>query len=187
MEEKTKEAIIKATFELLKSKDMNSISIREIATKAKVNVATISYYFGGKAQLFAYLMELYWADLIELCNDFLAKTEITKEDACQFCIRFMKKQMDSTGVIRSEQIMYQNYEIDTQTGGRLKVQFEAFYRIVRTFYHKSQEESAVLAKVVALLSALCLPAYWNEAAAPLVGDVDSFMEIYVRQLIDELE
>ena len=52
MEEKTKESIIKATFELLKNKDMNSISIREIAAKANVNVATISYYFGGKAQLF---------------------------------------------------------------------------------------------------------------------------------------
>ena len=51
MEEKTKEAIIKATFELLKSKDMNSISIREIATKAKVNVATISYYFATATEM----------------------------------------------------------------------------------------------------------------------------------------
>lgn len=186
MEEKTKESIIKATFELLKHKDMNSISIREIAAKANVNVATISYYFGGKAQLFSYLMELHWADLIELCNELLEKPEITKEDSYQFCLRFMKKQMNSTGIIRSEQIMYQNYEIDANTGNRLKVQFEAFHKIVITFFHKSKDESVILAKVIALLSALCLPAYWNEAAVPLVGDVDAFMELYVKQLIDEL-
>ena len=98
----------------------------------------------------------------------------------------MKKQMDSTGIIRSEQIMYQNYEIDANTGKRLKVQFDAFHKIVITFFHKSKDESAILAKEIALLSALCLPEYWNETAMPLVGDVDSFMEIYVRQLIDEL-
>ena len=186
MEEKTKESIIKATFELLKHKDMNSISIREIAAKANVNVATISYYFGGKAQFFSYLMELHWADLIELCNELLEKTEITKEDSYQFCLRFMKKKMDSTGIIRSEQIMYQNYEIDANTGKRLKVQFDAFRKIVTTFFHESEDESVILSKEIALLSALCLPAYWNEAAVALLGDVDSFMKIYVRQLIDNL-
>lgn len=186
MEEKTKESIIEATFELLKHKDMNSISIREIAAQANVNVATISYYFGGKTQLFSYLMDLYWEDLIELCNEVISKEEITKEEVYEFCIRFLKKQMNSTGIIRSEQIMYQNYEIDSKTEERLKIQFTAFEKIVKTFFDKPEDEVLVMAKVISLLSALCLPAYWNEIATSLVGDVDSFMQIYVKQLIDSL-
>lgn len=186
MEEKTKDSIIQATYELLKHKDMNSISIREIAAKANVNVATISYYFGGKAQLFSYLMESYWADLIELCNELIARQEITKEDSYEFCMRFMKKQMNSKGMVRSEQIMYQSSEIDSRLGERLKIQFKAFHKIVTTFYQKSKDESVIRAKVIALFSALCFFSYWNETVIPLVGDVDSFMEIYVRQLIDEL-
>ena len=71
-----------------------------------MNVATISYYFGGKVKLFAYLMELYWADLVELCCGFLQQEEISMGVALQFCKQFLLKQMNSSGIIRSEQIMY---------------------------------------------------------------------------------
>ena len=57
MEEKIQEIIMNATFLLLENKDMNSISVREIAKQANVNVAAISYYFGGKSGLFSRMME----------------------------------------------------------------------------------------------------------------------------------
>jgi AcrR family transcriptional regulator len=89
MEEGIREKIIKATFSLLEKKDMNSISVREIAKKADVNVAAISYYFDGKAGLFSCMMEQYWEDLRRLCLEILMKEKITREEAKSFCLRYM--------------------------------------------------------------------------------------------------
>lgn len=186
MEEKAKQFIINATFELLEKKDMNSISVREIAAKAGVNVATISYYFGGKAQLFSYLMEVYWKDLIELCENFLEKETITKEDAFTFCKSFLLKEMDSTGIIRSEQSMYHNYSIDDKTKERLFLQFKAFRRLIVSFYNGSGDETVILAKVIAMISALSEPAFWSDMAAQLVGDIDSFIDVYIEQLLFQI-
>lgn len=110
-----------ATFLLLENKDMNSISVREIAKQANVNVAAISYYFGGKVGLFSRMMEKYWNDITLLCQEIISKEEMSKDEAKDFCLRFMEKEMRSTGILCSEQIMYQNYEMDIKTKERIEL------------------------------------------------------------------
>ena len=51
-EAKARKALLKAATHLLKSKSYSEISIRELATKARLNSAMISYYFGSKEDLF---------------------------------------------------------------------------------------------------------------------------------------
>lgn len=185
MEEKIQEIIMNATFLLLKNKDMNSISIREIARQANVNVAAISYYFGGKAGLFSRMMEKYWKDITLLCVEIISKEEMSKEEAKNFCLRFMKKEMSSTGILRSEQVMYQNYEIDIKTKERIELQFKAFTHLVEKCNPNCNEESIKI-KVLSLLSSLTHPAFWNEIAENIVGDKETFMVAYVSQLVEYL-
>jgi AcrR family transcriptional regulator len=174
-----------ATFLLLENKDMNSISVREIAKLANVNVAAISYYFGGKSVLFSIMMEKYWMDITLLCKEIIDKEDVSKEEAKNFCLRFMKKQMSSTGILRSEQIMYQNYEIDMKTKERIELQFKAFTHLVRKCNQNCKEESIKI-KVLSLLSSLTHPAFWNEIAENVVGDKETFMLAYVSELIEYL-
>lgn len=185
MEERTREAIIKATFLLIEKKDMNSISVREIAKAAGVNVAAISYYFGGKAELFSSMMEQYWEDLRLLCLKILDQKRISKEEAKDFCLRFMQKEMNSTGILRSEQIMYQNYEIDEKTKERIELQFRAFTHLIRQCNHNCNDV-AMKIKVVSLLSSLTHPALWNEIAVKMVENKDSFINAYVNELVEKL-
>ncbi|WNO08932.1 TetR family transcriptional regulator [Teredinibacter sp. KSP-S5-2] len=56
-EEKARQSLLNVTQELLKHKPYSEISIREIAGKAELNSAMISYYFGGKEGLFFHLIE----------------------------------------------------------------------------------------------------------------------------------
>lgn len=185
MDESVKQAIVDAAFRLMQKKDMNSISIREITKEAGVNVAAISYYFGGKAELFAYMMELYWQDLVDLCTEILEKEEITPKEAKVFCARFVRKEMSSTGILRSEQIMYQNYTVDAKTQERIQLQFQAMKHLI-TQCNKSLTPKQVQMEIVSLLSSLTHPALWNEIAESMVGDVDSFIEAYTDYLIEQL-
>ena len=104
------------------------------------------------------------------------------EVALQFCKQFLLKQMNSSGIIRSEQIMYQNYCVDDKTKERLVIQFQAFQKLVRWRNKDVIDEKIILAQSIALISALTQPAYWKEVATDIVGDVDQFMDVYIEHL-----
>jgi TetR/AcrR family fatty acid metabolism transcriptional regulator len=53
----TKDKILEAARELFEEKGYDSASVREIAAKAKVNVALINYHFGSKETLLTDLVE----------------------------------------------------------------------------------------------------------------------------------
>jgi AcrR family transcriptional regulator len=52
-----RENILNAAEELFAERGFDNTSVRQLATKAKVNVAMISYYFGSKEKLFETLIE----------------------------------------------------------------------------------------------------------------------------------
>jgi AcrR family transcriptional regulator len=56
-QQQRKQGLMAAAFELLKEKSYRSITIREIAAKADMQSAMISYYFGDKESLFIALIE----------------------------------------------------------------------------------------------------------------------------------
>ena len=49
--------IIEAAIPLFATKGVASVSVKELADAAGVNIALISYYFGGKENLYAYILE----------------------------------------------------------------------------------------------------------------------------------
>src|SRR4030095_8515530 len=52
-----REQILAAAEELFAEKGFEGTSVRELAGKAKINIAMISYYFGSKEKLFESLVE----------------------------------------------------------------------------------------------------------------------------------
>ena len=69
--EQTRQALIRAALELFGGKGFDGTSTREVAAKAKVNVASIAYHFGGKE------------GLRHACADFIVET-IRGAAACAF-------------------------------------------------------------------------------------------------------
>ncbi|MBM7605614.1 AcrR family transcriptional regulator [Metabacillus crassostreae] len=65
----TRQKILTAAIELFNSKGFTGTSVREIASKADVNVAHISYYFKGKGGLLEFLVSYYYEGYIKLIED----------------------------------------------------------------------------------------------------------------------
>ena len=75
--------IIDAAVELFAEKGFEGTSIRDIATKANVNLAMINYYFGSKEKLFECMVEqkaAYTKDILEEIVNNEKLTEIEKID-----------------------------------------------------------------------------------------------------------
>ncbi len=182
MDSDIKLKIMDTAMRLMEKKDMNSISIREIAKEADINIASISYYFGGKAQLFHKMMERYWAEMIDIYQLILNDTAITRDKAEEYCIQILRFEMKSTGVLRSEQVMYQQYGVDEATKSRLKLQFQAMaYLVIQC--NPQINKNLVIHKVLSLLSSLTCPSFWSEMTGTFVEDPKSFEKIYVKELV----
>jgi len=65
----TKQKIINAAIYLFNSKGFTGTSVREIAARANVNVAHISYYFKGKGGLLEYLVSHYYEGYLKVIEE----------------------------------------------------------------------------------------------------------------------
>lgn len=70
-DENTKEKILKIAMKLFARKGFDGVSVREICKQANVNLCLVSYYFGGKQELYNAIID----DLIEKQTQY-AKTFI---------------------------------------------------------------------------------------------------------------
>lgn len=75
-EKPTVSKIIEAAVPLFATKGLAAVSVKELADAAGVNVALISYYFGGKENLYAFILEKQLA-ILENMIDVISKENIT--------------------------------------------------------------------------------------------------------------
>jgi AcrR family transcriptional regulator len=54
----TRERILDAALDLFGERGLTGVTVRDIASRAKVNVAAVSYYFGGKEELYRAVAEM---------------------------------------------------------------------------------------------------------------------------------
>ncbi|MCA1032361.1 forespore capture DNA-binding protein RefZ [Bacillus timonensis] len=89
--EKTKLKIIDAAIHLFNTKGYEGTSIREIAKRANVNVANISYYFENKSGLLEELVSTFLEDYIRIFQQ--SYEELEDKSARECLLRMIKKVM----------------------------------------------------------------------------------------------
>ncbi|SCM80854.1 Transcriptional regulator, TetR family [uncultured Sporomusa sp.] len=75
-EKPTVNKIIEAAIPLFATKGLAAVSVKELADAAGVNIALISYYFGGKENLYAFVLEKQLA-ILESMIDSISKEDIS--------------------------------------------------------------------------------------------------------------
>lgn len=75
-EKPTVNKIIEAAVPLFATKGLAAVSVKELADAAGVNIALISYYFGGKDNLYAFILEKQLTFLSDAI-DIISKEEIS--------------------------------------------------------------------------------------------------------------
>jgi len=78
----TKQRIVDAAISLFNTKGFAGTSVREIAKKAKVNSAHISYYFKGKNGLLEYLVSEFYEGYLAIINSIYNQLSSEKAKTC---------------------------------------------------------------------------------------------------------
>jgi TetR/AcrR family transcriptional regulator, regulator of cefoperazone and chloramphenicol sensitivity len=93
---KTKQKVIDAAISLFNVKGYDGTSVREIAKAAEVNIALVSYYFGGKKGLLEHLLasfyEGYLQELSEALNNENIDAATCLKDAVFRLLKYQEKQ-----------------------------------------------------------------------------------------------
>lgn len=130
-------------------------------------------------------MEKYWGEMMEFYRELLTVKELTMDIAIAFGIKVLKFELRSTGILRSEQVMYQQYGIDEATKQHIDLQMQALGRLV-LHLHKGLNKEEVFAKVLMVASALSCPDFWSELTGRYVTDLDTFAKVYVRNVMESI-
>ncbi|MDT8859377.1 forespore capture DNA-binding protein RefZ [Alkalihalobacillus sp. MEB130] len=80
MKESKKDRIIDAAVRLFHTQGFDGTSVRDIASKANVNVALVSYHFGGKKGLYEELMTQFLEGHLQIMKNELEKTITTNKE-----------------------------------------------------------------------------------------------------------
>jgi TetR/AcrR family transcriptional regulator, regulator of cefoperazone and chloramphenicol sensitivity len=108
----TKQKILNAAMYLFNSKGFNGTSVREIANRANVNVAHISYYFKGKGGLLEYLISQYYEGYLEVIekNHSQLKFDNAHNILCKMILDILNYQHDNRQLSR---LVYREVTLDS--------------------------------------------------------------------------
>lgn len=112
LQEKTdkREQLLNAAEELFAEKGFDGTSVRDIAQKADVNLAMISYYFGSKEKLLQVLIEQRFASSSELLDELVKNKTMTPWEKIEKLIDYyVNKILDGR---RFHAIINQEYNTD---------------------------------------------------------------------------
>ncbi|MFD1708477.1 forespore capture DNA-binding protein RefZ [Siminovitchia sediminis] len=135
---KTKESILEAAVELFTSKGFKGTTIRDIAGRAKVNPANISYYYHGKQGLLEACLISFFEPYLSLLEE--EKRKIDWEDP-EICLhRAIRKVL----VFQSEQhllsrLVWREITIDSQVAREII----ASYLMQERYYFKALTSAAM--------------------------------------------
>ncbi|WP_210609333.1 forespore capture DNA-binding protein RefZ [Priestia flexa] len=187
---KTKERIIDAAVSLFNAKGFDGTSVREIATRAKVNVANISYYFEGKEGLLETLVTTYFEGYIAaLENEFeLREYKDAKECLQGMVAAVLNYQHENRTIAR---LVYREISLDTMFIREVMTTYlakEKYY--LKTVLEKGMESrefrkvnaSFIIIQLKALLSMPYLhPQYLTEVLY-IMPQETYFLEQYTGEL-----
>lgn len=134
----TKEAIIEAAIELFNSKGYKGTTIRDIASRANVNVANISYYFNGKQGLLEECLILFFEPYLKCLEEEVARLDKDRADICltRAVKRLLQFQSDHRLLAR---FVWREISIDTQTSREIL----SSYLMKERFYLKNMIQAAL--------------------------------------------
>ena len=189
-ENSTREKLIQATIELLKTKDASQISIREIAKMAEQNSAAISYYFGGKNQLITEAMGRHRRTLLGLFEDVLEKKEMIRSEVEDFAKELMRFLCTYEGAYRTgRQLEMENIRngLTSCDNNVPDIQIKALVHMTKLLQPTISDELALI-KAIQFFSAIAYPAMYIDLYEALhqPSSKDEFIEKYIRNIVTSL-
>ncbi|RFU66156.1 TetR/AcrR family transcriptional regulator [Peribacillus saganii] len=186
----TKEAIIDAALYLFHLKGFHAASIRDIAGRAGVNPANISYYFKNKHGLLEYCIVSYMEEYTSLMSETLARAESIGSAACMFemvnsILHFQRKHFLSARFIFGEFSLDSNLnrEILSTYLARERYHFETLIEHgIRTKAFRPVQIPVFILQLKGLLSAPLIHASYAAELLHIFSQEAYYTDQYAKQV-----
>lgn len=170
------------------------VSIKDIADKCFMNIASVNYYFGSKELLIQQVLDEVIADLkteikhLLIVNEGLSKSELL-EAMITYTYNFS---LENIGLIS---YLFLNQDSSESSGNLLIETFFSNNEFTQMIYEKlnvetkTQDAMAIYAKYVILFSSFAMPLFISIASstAPMATQIDTFKnEVFRKHFITEL-
>lgn len=188
MEEKKdpKERILNEAAILIARKGFSAVGVREIAAKADVNIAMISYYYGGKIGILKAIIEFYFAELQQIVKE-IAVLKLSAEDNARALIKrivqLIRKNQDICRVAIFE-LPFEIPEIEDFKVQMLSQHIQLVKNIFQTAYPHSKESKQHIVIGPALLSLIFSNFFMGDIIHKLydIDMNDEFYEFYSESI-----
>ncbi|WP_062104241.1 forespore capture DNA-binding protein RefZ [Bacillus niameyensis] len=134
----TREVILEAAIALFNSKGFKGATIRDIAARANVNIANISYYFRGKQGLLEECLVRFFEPYLKCLDEEIVKLDKERADIC--LTRAIKKILQYQSENRLlARFVWREVTIDSQ----ISREIISSYLMKERFYLKTMIQSAL--------------------------------------------
>lgn len=180
-DENSKKRILEAATKLFARNGFNGVSIREICKEADINICMISYYFGGKKELYQAIIE----DLIERQSAYAESFVDLNSDPSALT---KKEQIDMLKLVADKFVdfFYSNISKDLivillkeQQGENFVVKSPAinyFRKLIASIFHKNENDKEIIFKTLFLISQINSPRILPAFSLRLLGQDDFVQE-----------
>ena len=97
----TREKVAQAALEVLSASSVNTLTVRDIAARAGVNVATVHYYFRTKDAVVAEALRRFFLPVLAYLNEMLEVDLPPREKLLRFLLEYTKQLFVHPGVFTS--------------------------------------------------------------------------------------
>ncbi len=190
-DENSKQKILNSATKLFANKGFDAVSVREICKEANVNLCMISYYFGGKKELYNAIID----DLIEkqtqYANTFLDLScepkSLSKQEQVDLLFLILDKFVDFFySNISSDLILLLLKEQQNPEFNFKSPAFEYLRRVISAVFNLEENSKEVVYQTLFIISQLNSPKIFPAFSLRLLGQ-DTFNQEDIKIIRDNIK
>lgn len=197
----SKEKILSTATKLFAKKGFNGVSIREICKEAGVNICMISYYFGGKKELYSGIIDNLIERQTEYASMFLdlnkSPSELSKKEQVDLLMMLLDKFSDFfySKNISKDLITLLLREQQNESFVVKSPMINYFRKLVATIFDKGENDREIIFKTLFIISQVNSPRILRAFSLRPLGQDEFIQEdikiiknnvkFYVKSLLKE--
>jgi AcrR family transcriptional regulator len=154
----TKEKILETVLEILKTKSGHLLTMREIAKKAEVSLASINYHFGSKENLIIKASQFYWKQWEDILTELENSKEYPAERLKEYLYSYVNFILKYEGIFKNyimKVISKMDYDLIAEEN--IRKQSDIIKETIKDCT-KIEDEQVLSFKTITILSSVVYPA-----------------------------
>lgn len=186
----SKQKIIAVATKLFAQKGFDGVSIRDICKQADVNISMISYYFGGKQELYQAIIDNLTQNLTEYVKTFvdfdMDLNKLSKKEKLEFLYNYGNKMIDFLYTKISSDILLFMFREQQNSKTQINVPALKFMnKLFASILNKKENDRQVILSVIFFISQINSPKIFSAFSLKQTGQ-QSFSKQDIQIIRDNL-